>query len=215
MPPSRRGREQRYYALVVPGLEDLAAAELERNGARVRETLARFDKRDSLLVFTASDVTPLRRCSLVEDVFAVLLDAPTPPARSGPKQLAAKLDRADLERAMLAHRSFGPKRKGRSFRIVGRLAGRQQFRREDINMPFAKAIGVMLPHWVPAPDGALEIWVHVIGERTIVGLRLSGDEFAQRSYKRAHLPASLKPTVARALVTLSAPGPGDVVIDPL
>ncbi len=212
----KRAAQPLYYALVVPGIEDLAAEELRAIGAEVRETLARFDKRDSVLVFTIEEPGRLERCGLIDDAFALLVDAPTPPARSGPKQLAALLERPSLERAMVTHHSMRPKQRGRSFSVVARMAGKQQFHREDIDLPFKKALSLLLPHWVPTnDDSALEVWVHVIGERTIVGLRLSGDEMAQRTYKKAHLPASLKPTVARALVVLSEPRPGDIVLDPM
>jgi 23S rRNA G2445 N2-methylase RlmL len=59
------------------------------------------------------------------------------------------------------------------------------------------------------------VWVHVVGERTIVGVRLSDDTLAGRAYKRAHLPASLKPTVARAAAIMAEVGPSDVVVDPM
>lgn len=202
--------------MVVPGLEDLAAGELRGLGAEVEQTLSRFDKRDSLVIFTMPEPERLRRCTLIDDVFAVLLDTETPPARSGPKQLAAKLERAPLERAMLTHHALQPRHRGRSYGVVARMAGRQEFRREDVALPFVKAISIMLPHWVPAHDSpGIEVWVQVIGERTLVGLRLSGDEMAQRRYKRAHLPASLKPTVARALVVLAEAGKGSIVVDPM
>lgn len=217
MPRSKRPPPPpQYYALVVPGIEDLAADELRRLGAEVRQTLSRFDKRDSLIAFTMDEPERLRRATLLEDVFALLLDAPTPPARTGPKQLAAKLDRTAFERAMLTHHALQPRHRGRSFGVVARMAGRQEFRREDIPAPFAKTVGLMLPHWVATGDSpALEVWVQVIGERTLVGLRLSDDSLAQRGYKRAHLPASLKPTVARALVVLADAGRDAAVIDPM
>jgi 23S rRNA G2445 N2-methylase RlmL len=79
-----------------------------------------------------------------------------------------------------------------------------------------RALATLLPRWSAATErAALEVWVHVAGERTFVGVRISGDDLAQRRYKSAHRPASLKPTVARALVELSQPRPGDVVLDPM
>jgi tRNA (guanine6-N2)-methyltransferase len=96
------------------------------------------------------------------------------------------------------------------------VAGRQAFHREDLEAPFIAALGALLPRWTPSGgQAAIELWVHVVGERTIAGLRLSGDELAQRRYKRAHLPASLKPTVARALVVLAEPRDDDVCLDPM
>ena len=64
-----------YYALVVPGLESLASAELTEAGATVRETISRIDKRDGIVVFNAPDLAPVLRCGLLEDVFQIIFDA--------------------------------------------------------------------------------------------------------------------------------------------
>ncbi|MEX2247705.1 MAG: methyltransferase domain-containing protein [Dehalococcoidia bacterium] len=213
---SRRTQPQRLYALVVPGIEDLAAAELEAAGARPGETLRRFDRRDSILLFDADDPAPVLRCGLIEDVFAVLFDSPTPPSKSAPRMLARTLDADTLARAMRVHHVLRPRGGGRSYKAVVRVAGHHPFRREEVQSAFERAVGALLPHWVRSPQAAsIEVWVHVVGERTIAGLRLSDDTLAGRRYKHAHLEASLKPPVARALVVLSGPRPGDVVVDPM
>ena len=203
-----------YYALVVPGIEDLAAAELRAAGATIDGMLARFDKRDSIVLFSGIEPARALRCGLLDDVFQVVADAPTPEGMKGAKLLAAGLDRAQFERAMTAHHALQPKSARRSFKVVARVAGKHAFHREDVERAHVAAIGEMLPRWSPAGDkGAIEVWVHVVGARTITGLRLSGDDLAQRRYKHAHLPASLTPTVARALVTLVDPQPNDVMLD--
>ena len=127
--------------------------------------------------------------------------------------LASAVSRDILEAALLAHHALNPKRRGRSYKVAARVAGRHTFRREDVQASFQRAVGRLLPHWVPSPHAAIEVWVHVIGPRAIVGLRLSTDELAQRRYKRAHTPASLKPTVAAALVAWSAASATDVFVD--
>ena len=216
-----RGRAPRptanaYYALVVPGLEALAAEELTTLGARVTGTLSRFDRRESLLLFETAGVRRTLQSRLAEDIFRVVIDTPTPHARNTPAALARKLEKPVLDAALLEHHALAAKRGGRSYRVVVRVAGRQPFRREDVESAVVRALGVLLPHWVPTREAAsVELWAHVIGGRTIAGVRLTPDDFAQRRYKRAHLPASLKPTVARALVLWSGPRPDDVVLDPM
>ncbi len=214
--PRRKGASPlACYALVGPGIADLAARELRAAGATVGETLTGFDRRDSIVLLSTGDASALLRCGLVEDVFLVLLDVPVAPIASGAKRLSKLLERPVLEQAMLVHHALRPKTRGRSYKVVARVAGPHAFRREDVETSFGRALAVLLPHWLPARDAAVEIWVHIVGSRAIVGLRLSGDELAQRKYKRAHLPASLKPTVARALVALSEPRPEDIVLDPM
>lgn len=204
------------YALTVPGIEDLAAAELRGLNCTPTDILSRFDKRDGVVLFETDDLAAALRSTLAEDLFITLMDVPVPRTNAAPKVLARKLDAARFERALLQHHAVRPKTRGRSFKVVARAAGKQPFRREELAPPFARAVGALLPKWVPSAEAAaLEIWVHVIGERALVGMRISGDELSQRRYKRAHLPASLKPTVARALVLLSDPRPHDVFIDPM
>ena len=205
------------YALVVPGLEQLAAHELTATGAIAGDTLAGFDRRDSIVLFQTADLARVLRCGLLEDAFLTLADLPTPRARNVPAVLARTLTREALDAALLDPHALLAKRRGRSYRVVVRVAGRQPFRREQVEAAFGRALASLLPHWVRARESAaaVEVWVHVAGGRTVVGLRVSSDELAQRRYKRAHLPASLKPTVARALVLWSAPQPADVVLDPL
>jgi len=231
-----------YYALVVPGLEDIAAAELRAAGATVTETISRVDKRDGFVLFQTGDIAPVLRCGTLEDVFQIVLDAPSPPARGAPGQAARALERASIERALLTHNALRPGKHGRSFRVIARLAGQHPFRREDVEHAFTRALDGLLAKWVPARDRAsLELWVHVVGPppafrprgprlpgrppvrasakpgpgRVLAGVRLSDDALAQRTWKRAHLPASLKPTVARALVSLAALHHGQTVVDPM
>jgi 23S rRNA G2445 N2-methylase RlmL len=204
-----------YYALVVPGLEAIASDELRLAGADVIETIKPFDKRDSLILFHATDMKRILRCGTLEDVFQTALDLTFAAAVPKPLLMAAKMEREALEAAMLTHHELRPKRGGRSFKVVARMAGAHRFRREDIERAFSDVMGRMLNHWVPREPAAVELWAHVIEQRVLAGIRLSGDELAQRTYKRAHLVASLKPTVARALVMLSEPKPGDVFLDPM
>lgn len=203
-----------YYVLTVPGVETAAAGELRAAGVVPGEVLARFDRRDSLILFEADDARPALRCGTLEDVFALILDAATPAGRSAPAKLAAQLDATRFAAALAERHALRPKRAARTFRVITRVAGRHPFERLDVERRFGAAVQRLLPRWhVAERDAVLEVWVHVLGDRTIAGLRLSGDEFSGRRYKRAHLPASLKPTLARTLALLSAPRPDDIVVD--
>jgi tRNA (guanine6-N2)-methyltransferase len=209
-------RPAQYYALVVQGLEPLVERELLAAGATPRRTFARFDRRESLITFDARDLAPVMATGLLEDVFHVVLDVPTERGRGGASRTLRQIERTAFERALREHHALNPRTRGRSYRVVARMSGRHAFRREDVEVALARTIGGLLPRWVATRDpAAIEVWAHVIGDRTIAGVRLSTDELAQRRYKRAHLPASLKPTVAPALVLLAGVGARDVVVDPM
>ena len=60
---------------------------------------------------------------------------------------------------------------------------------------------------------ALDIWAEVHGDDGYISVKLSPNDMAQRPYKQAHIPASLKPTLAYSMVRLSRPHPEDVFLD--
>ena len=122
-------------------------------GATVRETLSRIDKRDSIITFNTSDLTAVLHCGLLEDVFQVVVDAKTPPAKAGPKILARGLERTPLERALLAHHAVTPKTRARTYKVVTRVAGKQAFHRDELEAPFIAALGALLPRWSPSGAG--------------------------------------------------------------
>src|SRR5262249_55228613 len=70
--------------------------------------------------------------------------------------------------------------------------------------------------WRHADENAsVEIWLTVHGKTAVCGLRLSDRTMRHRKYKQEHIPASLRPTVAAALVRLAGARPGDRVLDPM
>jgi 23S rRNA G2445 N2-methylase RlmL len=64
-------------------------------------------------------------------------------------------------------------------------------------------------------DADVEIWLWLSGGEALIGLRLSDASMRHRTYKREHLPASLRPTLAAAMCMLSRPTEQDIVLDPL
>jgi 23S rRNA G2445 N2-methylase RlmL len=138
-----------------------------------------------------------------------------PPGKATARAIALKIERDAFERALLLHHAVRPKA-ARTFKAVARVAGRQTFKRENLETAIERVVVGLLPRWsVAEAKASVEVWAHIVGERVLVGVRISGDELAQRRYKRAHLPASLKPTVAAALVALSEPTREDIFLDPM
>src|SRR5262249_56511616 len=62
---------------------------------------------------------------------------------------------------------------------------------------------------------SVEIWLTIQGATAVCGVRLSDRTMRHRTWKVEHLPASLRPTVAAAMVRLAGTGPGQVVVDPM
>jgi 23S rRNA G2445 N2-methylase RlmL len=64
-------------------------------------------------------------------------------------------------------------------------------------------------------DADVELWVNLLRDELLCGVRLSGAEMRHRDYQVEHTPASLRPSVAAALVRLTKPNASDVFLDPV
>jgi 23S rRNA G2445 N2-methylase RlmL len=70
--------------------------------------------------------------------------------------------------------------------------------------------------WKPAEENAaVEVWLTIQEASAVCGLRLSDRTMRHRTYKLEHRPASLRPTVAAAMVRLAEIRPRHVVLDPM
>jgi 23S rRNA G2445 N2-methylase RlmL len=204
------------YATVQPGLEEVAAEEITRDlGGTVKKTDRGF------LVFRTPDITPdLLALRTVEDVFLLAWGTDALTYR------AADLDQIerwtargpDWPRLLQLHHRVHPKPKGKpTYRLVAQMTGTHGYRRVDAGKALARGLAGKLPaSWRPADENAaVEVWLTIRGKTAVCGVRLSDATMRHRTYKSEHLPASLRPTVAAALVRLAGAAPGHVVLDPM
>jgi 23S rRNA G2445 N2-methylase RlmL len=204
------------YAHVHPGLEEIAGEEVTRDlGGSVRKS------ERGLLVFRTDRIDPdLLRLRTTEDVFllawgtdqltfrALDLKNITQWTRTGP----------DWEHLLRLHHAVRPAHKGRpTVRIIVQMAGKHVYYRSNAGEAVYKGlIGKIPPTWPMVEDNAsLEIWLSIAGKQAVCGIRLSDRTMRHRGYKREHLPASLRPTVAAAMTRLVGAAPGMRVLDPM
>jgi 23S rRNA G2445 N2-methylase RlmL len=204
------------YAIVHPGLEDIAADEITRDlGGEVKKSgrgivafrLARID----------SDILRLRT---TEDVFLLAWGSDDLTFRA-----SVDLDRirqwtrhAHWENLLRFHHAVHPKPKGKpTYRLVTQMEGKHGYRRADAAKMLAQGLeGVFPASWKPAEENAsVEVWLTIHGKQAVCGLRLSDKTMRHRTYKQEHLPASLRPTVAAGMVRLAGASPGSIVLDPM
>lgn len=211
-----------FIAHVVPGLEEFAAHDLREHLGEIEavRTLRRFDERTSLIVFRYSGPPrALLTLRSVEDVFALVTEsARVSPDRHGLAVIRGSIERSDLVSPALTAASQVRERRARraTYRVIARVAGKHSYRRVDVQHTVERAIGERFPTWRLVEDNAqFEFWVHLVGGELIIGLRLSDITMRQRIGERVTLPASLKPTVAYAMVSYSRPQPDDVFLDPM
>jgi 23S rRNA G2445 N2-methylase RlmL len=206
--------------MVQPGLEEIAGEEITRVlGGEVKKT------GPGLVVFRVREIDErLLHLRTVEDVFLLAWGTDKLTYR------AEDLDRIhrwtarepDWQNLLRIHHAVRPKPKGKpTYHLVAQMEGHHGYLRRDARQALAEGLaGVFPASWRPAEDyegarAAVEVWLSIDGATAVCGLRLSDRTMRHRTFKLEHRPASLRPTVAAAMVRLAGIRPGHVVLDPM
>jgi len=216
-------KQPTYLAHTLPGFEAIAIEEITKRfaGAVVRGTHTVADKNGLVLFDYAGDVRDLLDLRTIEDLFVVvarLADLPT--NREALRLLESTAARtptiaAGLALARQAHPGHGGRGKLR-YRVIARQVGTAAYRRVDAQRAIERGIAARPDHqWRLEEEGALEFWLTLLTGQALLALRLSDERMRHRTYQLEHLPASLRPSAAAALVWLSRPADGDVFLDPM
>ena len=217
MPPRRASTEPpALYALTVAGLESVAAEEIADDlGAEVKKTAR------GLVVFRTDPIdTRVLELRTTEDVFLLAwgTDALTYRAEDLKSIRRWTAHDAPWGRLLAVHHALRPRPKGKpTYHLVTQMQGQHGYRRVDAREALAGGLAGHFPaSWRPvAEDAAIEVWLTIDGRTAICGLRLSDRTMRHRTWKQEHLPASLRPTVAAALVRLAEPRPNMLLLDPM
>jgi tRNA (guanine6-N2)-methyltransferase len=202
--------------MVIPGLEPVAGDEIARDlGGQVKRSAPGIN------VFRVPHIDDsLLELRTTEDVFLLAWGTDKLTHR------AEDLDRirrwtahdADWNRLLAIHHSVRPKPKGKpTYHLVTQMSGEHVYRRVDARKALIQGLAGKLPaSWrLVDENAAVEIWLTIQGGTAVCGLRLSDRTMRHRTWKQEHLPASLRPTLAAALVRLAEIKPGQVVLDPM
>ncbi len=195
---------------IQPGPDQPAPRQIAVRGVPARNDLIVLDYRGS--------PRPLLALRTIEDVFVVATRG-FKIARDdrGLRQIHAATKNGEAVKPALDlwRRMNGGKRNG-TFRVVTRVVGQHSFHRREVSRAIADAIRGDWPgRLLPVEEEAdLEVWATLLEQELIVAIRLSDQSLRQRG-KLAHLPASLRPALAAAMVMLTHPAPNDVFLDPM
>jgi tRNA (guanine6-N2)-methyltransferase len=206
---------QLFYVMTMPGLETVAFSEIR---AEIPDAeLVKFARGIALFRTNASpdDLLALRT---VEDVFFAL--AYVTGLGHGPDALRvihSATQNANIPKALALWRRAHDGEQPTTWRVVSQKSGAHDFRRVDAGRAVSNALQRAMPRATRQvkDDSDLEVWLWLSGSELLVGVRLSDATMRHREYKREHLPASLRPTVAAAMSLLSRPSEKDIVLDPL
>jgi tRNA (guanine6-N2)-methyltransferase len=213
-----------YYAHTMPGLEQVAWIELRSrlDAASFEGTRTLRGKNGFVFFRYAGPAANLLELRTIEDVFFLVARIPKVAwGYEGLTQIQQLIVRDRfLDAGLRLHDQVARRAGGRggTFRVISRMAGgRQPYRRIDFQRAVEKALKKRLGgRWRAVEEREdVEIWANLIGFDFVCGLRLSDARMRHREYKRAHVAASLRPSVAAGMVWLTEPRLDDVFLDPL
>jgi tRNA (guanine6-N2)-methyltransferase len=204
------------YAMVHEGLETIAGEEIAQSlGGEVKRSGG------GIVVFRLDEIErDILQLRTTEDVFLYGWGTDELSYRAKDlEQIERWTARSVKWDALLKiHHAIRPKPKGKpTYRYVAQMDGVHGYRRVDALKAMARGLGGVLPDsWRPAEENAsVEIWLTIRGATAICGMRLSDKTMRHRTYKHEHLPASIRPTVAAAIVRLADLKPNQTVLDPM
>ncbi len=203
-----------YSIIVSAGLENMAREELSERFGNTGH-LKNIERKPQRLIFQYTG-NPRELLSLrtAEHLFLILKQLPKMTrSRSSLAVLSGSLTRFNFREMSECCRQVGINlRKRMPFRVTSRLSGKRNFRRIDLQRVIEQAL-LARGWYLTSGRSALDVWAEVHGDDGYISVKLSGNDMAQRPYKQAHIPASLKPTVAYSMARLSRPHPTDVFLD--
>ncbi|MBN1935227.1 MAG: methyltransferase domain-containing protein [Anaerolineae bacterium] len=206
-----------YAASVLPGLEEIAGQEI-----RVRLSNAQLvDQQRGWVVFRwEGNAARLLDLRTTEDVFVVLYRSDQFPSfRKEALPLLTRMatQSRHWEDAFSRFNSVQTRGVQRvTFRVIAQQTGQHGFRRHEARDAVLAGVQTRWGKWKQVADDAhLEVWLSIIQAWALLALRLSDRSMRHRAYKEEHLPASLRPSLAAAMVQLARPRPGDLFCDPL
>lgn len=204
------------YALVHPGLEPIAAEEIERDlGGEVRKVGF------GIVVFRVGPIDDrLLKLRTTEDVFLLAWGSDRLTHRAEDLEHIRRWTarQADWPSLLRIHHALRPKPKGRpTYRLIAQMEGRHGYLRRDARKALARGLAdTVPPSWRPVEENAaVEFWLTIHDAQAVCGLRLSDRTMRHRIYKLEHRPASLRPTIAAAMIRLAEIRPHHIVLDPM
>ncbi len=203
-----------YSIIVSAGLETIARQELTERFSDTGSLEILERKPQRLLFRYAGNPRDLLSLRTAEHLFLVLKRIPKMTrSRSSLAALSRSLTRFNFKEMFECCRQVGINvHKRTPFRVTSRLSGKRNFRRLDLQRVVERAL--LDRGWYLARSAAaLDVWAEVHGDDGYISVKLSANDMAQRPYKHAHIPASLKPTIAYSMIRLSRPHPTDVFLD--
>jgi 23S rRNA G2445 N2-methylase RlmL len=205
----------RVFCRVTAGLEEIAWLDIQQSGIQAHSP--HFSKR--LIAFdVAGALTPLTSLKSVDDLY--LHVATIEGIRHTQEELAnlrRYVGEMDFRAAADQISTVRPLTTPITFYVTVSRAGKHNYSSVEIADVFAKTIQERMG-WTGVDDfraASINVRVLLDGPLLLVGLSLASHPLHRRSYKRCHLPGSLKPPVAYLMTRIAGCRADDVIVDPM
>lgn len=202
-----------FFVRATQGLEDVAAAELSAlPGARVAEIRHR-----TVSGTVRPPLAPLAGLRSADDAFLeVARFDGMERARASLARLEEHAAGADLRPALAWIRALRPLPDRPAVSISASFVGRRNYGTADLKCAIARGLARSHGLVVDPDERSAPLHVRLVIEHgdARLGVRLARAALHERSWKHAHRPGSLKPSVAAALWRLAALAPGERALDP-
>jgi len=200
------------FAHVHVGLEPITADEISRDlGGEVKKILR------GVVVFRTDAIDKkLLRLRTSEDLFMLAWGSDSLTYRATDLKLITQWTaKLKWDKLFKLHQQVREMPRKPTFHLVCQMQGEHGYRRVDALDAMGEGLrGRIPPQWLPADENAwLEIWLVVNGKTAMCGVRLSDRTMRHRPWKIEHIAASLRPSVAAAMVRLAGLAPGMVLLD--
>jgi tRNA (guanine6-N2)-methyltransferase len=203
----------RIFAVTTRGLEAVSANELSTlPGVTVDEIAYR-----RIFASCQGSLAPLLSLRTVDDVFLhVETWQGISRARSTLSILKTSSAQLHLNEALAVLEQVRTIQSSPTFSVTANFVGKRNYNTDEIKQ--ACAAGTIEGQgWVYSEDDSnadLNVRIFIEGETAVVGVRLASRSLSKRPYKQEHVPGSLKPAAAAALVALANVNSDTQLLDP-
>ena len=203
----------RIFAVTTRGLEPISANEL---AALPDVTVEQIAYR-RIFASCLGSLEPLLSLRTVDDVFLHMATwSGINRARSALSTIQVASSQLELDTALALCKQVRTIPSPPVFSVTANFVGKRNYNTDEIKQACASGV-VERQGWVYSEDDSnanLNIRIFIEGDTAEVGVRLAAQSLSRRPYKQQHVPGSLKPAVAAALLALAGVAPNTLVLDP-
>jgi tRNA (guanine6-N2)-methyltransferase len=201
------------FVITTRGLEPISANELAAMPSVVINQIAYR----RVFASCQGPLAPLLSLRTVDDVFLYLATwSEIDRARQTLSRLRVASTKLDLKAALAICEQVRPIQSPPTFSVTANFVGKRNYNTDEIKQACAEGIAEQ-QNWVYSENDAqadLNVRVFIEGDIAVIGVRLGARSLSKRPYKQQHVPGSLKPAVAAALLALGDTTPGTRILDP-